>query len=97
MTWLYLLRSKDEVLECFKFFHKIVETQFEKKMKVLRSDNGTEYTNRTMQDFLRDNDIVYQTICVSIPEENGVAKRNNRHIMEVTRCLIFVMKVSKYL
>jgi Integrase core domain/GAG-pre-integrase domain len=48
MTWLYLLRSKDEVLECFKMFHKMVETQFEKKVKVLRSDNGTKYTNRTI-------------------------------------------------
>jgi Integrase core domain/GAG-pre-integrase domain len=68
MTWLYLLRSKDEVLECFKGFHKMVETQFEKKIKVLRSDNGTEYTNRAMHCFLRDNDIVHQTTCVSTPE-----------------------------
>jgi hypothetical protein len=42
------LRSKDEVLECFKMFQKMVETQFEKKVKVLRSDNGTKYTNRAM-------------------------------------------------
>jgi GAG-pre-integrase domain len=41
MTWLYLLKSKDGVLECFKAFHKIVETQFEKKVKVLCSDIGT--------------------------------------------------------
>jgi Integrase core domain/GAG-pre-integrase domain len=52
MTWLYLLRSKDEVLECFKGFHKMVETQFEKKIKVLRSDNDTKYTNRAMHCFL---------------------------------------------
>jgi GAG-pre-integrase domain len=31
MTWLYLLNRKDEVFECFKGFHKMVETQFEKK------------------------------------------------------------------
>jgi hypothetical protein len=41
MTWLYLLKRNDEVLECFKSFHKMVETQFEKKVKVLRSDNDT--------------------------------------------------------
>jgi GAG-pre-integrase domain/Integrase core domain len=52
MTWLYLLKSKDVVLECFKTFYKMVETKFEKKVKVLRSDNDTEYTNKAMQDFL---------------------------------------------
>jgi transposase InsO family protein len=78
-------------------FHKMVEIQFEKKMKVLRSDNGTEYTNKAMQDFLRDNDIVHQTTYMSTPEQNGVAERKNRHILEVTRCLLFVMNVPKYL
>ena len=97
MTWLYLLRSKEGVLECFKTFHKMVETQFEKKVKVLRSDNGTEYTNRAMQDFLRGNGIVHQTTCVNTPEQNGVAERKNRHILEVTRCLLFAMNVPRYL
>jgi Integrase core domain len=52
MTWLYLLKSKDGVLECFKAFHKMMKTQFEKKVKVLHSDNDTKYTNKVMQDFL---------------------------------------------
>jgi transposase InsO family protein len=68
-----------------------------KKVKVLRSDNGTEYTNRAMQNFLRDNDIVHQTTCMSTPEHNGVAERKNGHILEVTRCLLFAVNVPKYL
>jgi transposase InsO family protein len=68
ITWLYLLKSKDGVLECFKAFHKMVETQFGKNVKVLRSDNETEYTNMAMQDFIRNNDIIHQTTCVSTPE-----------------------------
>jgi Integrase core domain len=52
MIWLYLLRSKDELLECFKGFHKMVETQFEKKIKVLRSDNGIEYTNTAFYEIM---------------------------------------------
>jgi Integrase core domain len=70
MTWLYLLRSKDEVLRCFKGFHKMVKMQFEKKVKVLRSDNSTKY-NMAMQCFLRDNDIVHQTTCMSTPKQKG--------------------------
>jgi transposase InsO family protein len=56
-----------------------------KKVKVLHSDNGTEYTNRAMQNFLQDNGIVHQNTRVSTPEQNGVAKRKNMHILEVTR------------
>jgi transposase InsO family protein len=80
-----------------RVFTRWVERQFEKKIKVLRSDNGTEYTNKAMHCFLRDNDIVHQTTCMSTPEHNGVAERKNRHILEVTRCLLFAMNVSKYL
>jgi hypothetical protein len=50
-----------------------------------------------MQNFLQDNDIVHQTTCISTPEQNGVAERKNRHILEVTRCLLFVVNVPKYL
>ncbi|KAJ7961715.1 Retrovirus-related Pol polyprotein from transposon TNT 1-94 [Quillaja saponaria] len=43
-TWVYLLRAKNEVFTCFQMFHKLVCTQFDCKVKILRSDNGTEYT-----------------------------------------------------
>jgi transposase InsO family protein len=68
-----------------------------KKIKVLHSDNGTKYINRAMHCFLRDNSIIHQTTCVSTPEHNGVTERKNRHILEVTRCLLFAMNVPKYL
>jgi Integrase core domain len=97
MTWLYLLRSKMKFWSASRFFIRWWEHNLRKKMKVLRSDNDTEYTNRAMQDFLRDNDIVHQTTCVNTPEQNGVAERKNRHILEVTRCLLFSMNVPKYL
>jgi hypothetical protein len=47
--------------------------------------------------FLRDNDIVHQTTCMSTPEQNSIAERKNRHIFEVTMCLLFAMNVLKYL
>jgi transposase InsO family protein len=86
-----------KLLSALRVFYKMVETQFEKKVKVLRSDNDTEYTNRTMQNFLQNNDIVHQTTCVSTPEQNGVAERKNRHILEATKCLLFAMNVHKCL
>jgi hypothetical protein len=50
-----------------------------------------------MQNFLQDNDIVHQTTCVSTHEQNDVVERKNRHILEVTRCLLFAINVLKYL
>jgi transposase len=62
------MHSKSEVPDCFQNFHKMVETQYGKTVNILRFDNGTEYTNKSMQDFLRSEGIVYQTTCVNIYE-----------------------------
>jgi hypothetical protein len=45
-TWVYFLKSKDEVLGKFKEFKALVENLSERKIKILRSDNGEEYTSK---------------------------------------------------
>jgi Integrase core domain/GAG-pre-integrase domain len=75
VTWLFLMHSKSEVPDCFYNFHKMIETQYGKRVKVLLSDNGTKYTNKSMQDFLRSEGIIHQTTCVNTPKQNGVAER----------------------
>jgi transposase InsO family protein len=47
MTWVYLMRHKDEVFHCFQNFHAYVKNQFQVQVQVLRTDNGTEYLNTT--------------------------------------------------
>ena len=44
-VWVYTLKSKDEVFETFLVWKKMLENQTGRKIKVLRSDNGTEYGN----------------------------------------------------
>jgi transposase InsO family protein len=95
MTWLYLLKTKDEVHTIFKDFHTMVLTQFGKKIKMIRSDNGTEYINKNFQNFLRENGILHETSCVGTPQQNGVAERKNRHILEVTRALLLESQVPR--
>ncbi|KAJ0482332.1 putative RNA-directed DNA polymerase [Helianthus annuus] len=51
-VWCYLLRSKMEVFENIESFYELVSTQFKKKIKVFRSDNGTEFVNSKMELFL---------------------------------------------
>jgi hypothetical protein len=44
-TWVYVLQHKNDVFECFKDFHNLIRTQYSAHVKVLRTDNGTEYVN----------------------------------------------------
>ena len=50
-TWLFLLKHKNEVPSVFKHFKSMVETQFNSKFKILRTDNGSEYINNDFKSF----------------------------------------------
>lgn len=77
VTWLYLLKAKSDVNMVFQEFCNMINNQFDTTIKVLRTDNGTEYTNNVFQTFLRDKGILHQTSCVGTPQQNGIAERKN--------------------
>jgi transposase InsO family protein len=89
MTWIYLLKTKDEVPSIFRIFYTMVKTQFGKEIKVVRSDNGREYINHNLQSFFCEKEIIHETSCVGTPQQNGVAERKNRQILEIARSLLF--------
>ncbi|GJT85167.1 ribonuclease H-like domain-containing protein [Tanacetum coccineum] len=74
-VWVYLIKSKDEVFGYFVDFVNLISNQFLKRVKVIRSDNGTEFINNKMDVFLRDKGIVHQTSCAYTPQQNGIAER----------------------
>jgi hypothetical protein len=45
-TWVFLMKSRSELLDIYRNFAKMVETQFSKRIKAFRSDNALEYTHR---------------------------------------------------
>ncbi|KAK9182889.1 hypothetical protein WN944_026037 [Citrus x changshan-huyou] len=94
-TWLYLLKSKTEVIFVFQEFHNMVINQFDAKIKSFRTDNGTEYTSGLFSKYLRNHRILHETSCVGTPQQNGMAERKNRHILETARALMFQMNVPK--
>jgi len=55
----------------------MVENQKGQKMKVLRSDNGSEYTSIKFKAYLEENNIQHQLCIPGRPEQNGVAKRTH--------------------
>ena len=94
-TWLTLLPSKDKVLEAFMNFQAYVSNQYNATVKVLRSDNGGEYISNAFKSHLAKHGIVHQTSCPYTPQQNGVAERKNRHLMEVARSMMFHANVPK--
>ena len=97
MTWIYLMKHKNEVLKCFKDFYAFVRNQFNTCVKIIRTDNGKEYVNNEFGSFLSIEGILHQTSCPDTPPQNGVAERKNRHILEVARSLMYTMNVPKFL
>ena len=87
-TWVYFLISKYEVFGKFKEFKALIEKLSERKIKILRSDNGGEYTSKEFVRFSRDAWIKKDLTTSYNPQQNGVAKRKNRTIMEVVKIMI---------
>jgi len=93
MTWVYFLKHKFEVPDKFYAFYQMIHTQFDKKIQVLRSDNGGEFVNKSMQKFFRENGLIHQTSCPNTPQQNGVAEWKNRKLLDMTRAMIFDAQV----
>jgi transposase InsO family protein len=87
-TWVYFLKSKDEVLGKFKEFKALVENLSERKIKILGSNNGGEYTSNEFGIFCRDVRIKRDLTTSYNTQQNGVAERNNRMIMEAVKTMI---------
>ena len=75
----------------------MIETQFQTKIGILHTDNGTKYFNQILGSFMRIKGIHHQSTCVDTPQQNGIAKRKNKHLLEVSRAIMFSMHVPKYL
>ena len=73
VTWIFFMKDKAEVAQLFQNFYRMVQTQFGKTIKRLRSDNGTEYVNRNMSEFLQKHGVIHELTCVDTPQQNGVA------------------------
>ncbi|XP_055907751.1 uncharacterized protein LOC129942731 [Eupeodes corollae] len=91
-VFVYFMKTKDAVLNCFREFKAEVENQQESRIKILRIDNGTEFINKAMQLELKKSGIVHQTTVPLPPEQNGLAERMNRTLIEKARAMFLQKK-----
>ena len=67
MTWVCLMKSKSEVSSLFQKFHKMIATQYQSHIQVLRTDNGGEFVNQDLKQYLQLHGIAHQTTCPYFP------------------------------
>lgn len=92
--FVYFLKQKSEVVEKCKHFVKLAEKECGHPIRIIQSDNGTEYINDEMKRFLNENGIRHRRTVPYTPEQNGSAEREMRTIMEAARTMIHDKELS---
>ena len=87
-VWVRFITHKSEVLKKFKALVQQLETATGKKLKTLRSDCGGEYVSKEFEEFLEEKGILHQKSVPYCPEQNGVAERMGRTLVEKARAML---------
>ncbi|GKA61991.1 putative ribonuclease H-like domain-containing protein [Tanacetum coccineum] len=87
-SWTFFLRTKDETSAILKDFIRQIENQLNQKVKTIRCDNGTEFKNRDIIEFCGLKGIKREYSNARTPQQNGVAERKNRTLIEAARTML---------
>lgn len=93
----FFLRHKSDTFERFKEFENAFYTKFEYRMKALRCDNGTEFCNKQLKEYLASRGIKLETSAPYVHQQNGRAEREMRTIVECARTMILAKNLSQRL
>ncbi|GKB16764.1 putative ribonuclease H-like domain-containing protein [Tanacetum coccineum] len=92
-SWVFFLATKDETSGILKTFITEIENQLDHKVKVIRCDNGTEFKNSVMNQFCEMKGIKREFSVARTPQQNGVAERRNRTLIEAARTMLVDSKL----
>nr|GEU65262.1 hypothetical protein [Tanacetum cinerariifolium] len=88
LNYTLFLRSKDETPEVLKDFLMMIQRNPQTLVITIRTDRGTEFLNKTLNAFFREEGIKNQTSTARTPEQNGVVERRNRTLVEDARTML---------
>ncbi|CAI7751040.1 unnamed protein product [Closterium sp. NIES-53] len=88
LSWVILVKTKDEVAKVFKRWIRYAEREAGAKVKILRSDRGGEYMGKDLESFLEDKGITHQLSVAYTPQKNGAAERLNRTLIDLARAML---------
>ncbi|GKA15058.1 retrovirus-related pol polyprotein from transposon TNT 1-94 [Tanacetum coccineum] len=92
-TWTLFLRSKDETPEVLKDFLTMIQRNLQAQVISVRTDRGTEFLNKTLHAYFKEEGIKHQTSTPRTPEQNGVVERRNRTLVEAARTMLSASKL----
>jgi len=87
-TSVYFMTQKSQVIDKFREFEATVVGETGQRIGTLRTDNGTEYVNQDFTRYLQSRQINHETSTPYTPQQNGLAERVNRTLIEKARALI---------
>jgi hypothetical protein len=93
----YTMKLKSETPECFKAFAEQMYTDTRKRPRIFRSDGGGEFVSNSFDSWLSSQGILHQTSAAHTPQQNGVAERDNRTIVEAVRTELHAKDIPLHL
>ena len=92
-VWVYLLKKKSDVFEKFKLWKTMAEKSSGCILITLRTDNGGEFISTQFGRYLCSEGIQHELTIPKTPQQNGVAKRLNKTLLEKVRSMLIDQKV----
>ena len=86
-NWTFFLTLKSEAFKAFKKFAKLVQNEKDLKIKIIRSDHGRKFQNKSFENFSDENGILHNFSAPRTPQQNGVVERKNRSLEELARIM----------
>ena len=86
--YIYLMLRKSEAFEKFKEYRAEMEKRLNKCLKTIQSNRGGEYLLREFREYLSEQGITSQLSAPGVPQQNSVAKRKNRTLVDMVRSMM---------
>jgi len=93
---IYQFSKHNHSSKIFQNFNSMIQTQFQTKIQLLKTDNAKEYFNSVLGTYYLSQDIIHISSCVDTSQQNRVAQRKNTHLLEVALFLMFSINVPKH-
>ena len=92
-VWVYLLKKKSEVFGRFLEWKAIAEKLSGHRLRTLRTNNSGEFTSTEFENYLKSERVKHELTVTKTPEQNGVAERLNRTLVEAVRAMFVQSKL----
>ena len=88
------MKHKSDSFDCFKKYANLCKNKFGQMMKILRSDNGTEFVNKEFRNFFSTHGIEHEKTAPYTPEQNARLERENRTVVESARSMLYTKNLN---